>query len=152
VPICVDANLIASSGTGGHDPPHEGLGSMKRTITAAGAFLVTACALLAGVAGAAAAKPAAATLTATPGVVTYTDTNAYETFTGCGYQPSTGTTIVVNTPTAVSFFGGTSDASGCIAIVHNGFIDAAGTYYVQAWQDSARGKSTLLAKTSFVVN
>jgi hypothetical protein len=99
-----------------------------------------------------AAKSLPATLTATPGTVTYTDTNAYETFTGCGYQASTGTTIVVNTPTAVSFFGGTSDASGCIDISHNGFIDEVGTYYVQAWQDSARnGKATLMGATSFVV-
>jgi hypothetical protein len=99
-----------------------------------------------------AAKSLPATLSATPGTVTYTDTNAYETFTGCGYQASTGTTIVVNTPTAISFFGGTSDAAGCINLTHNGFIDEVGTYYVQAWQDSARnGKATLMGATSFVV-
>ena len=87
-----------------------------------------------------------ATLSATPGTVTYTDTNAYETFTGCGYRAST------ITPTATSFFGGTSDAAGCINLSHSGFIDEVGTYYVQAWQDGARnGKATLMGATSFVV-
>ena len=130
---------------------------MKRNL-AAGAFLATTCAFLAVFAGAASAKPSAATLTATPGVVNQTSaatttTAASETFTGCGYQASTGTTIVVNTPTAVSFFGGNSDAAGCINLVHNGFIDQPGTYYVQAWQDSARnGKATMMATTTFLVS
>ncbi|MDT4937147.1 MAG: hypothetical protein QOG80_818 [Pseudonocardiales bacterium] len=124
---------------------------MNRSIAAA-AGLLSACALLLTSNVAASAKPAPATLTATPGVVTYTDSNAYETFTGCGYQPSTITTIVVNTPSAVSFFGGSSNTSGCIDIAHNGFIDLSGTYYVQAWQNNARtGKSTLMAKTTFTV-
>jgi hypothetical protein len=129
---------------------------MKRNIVA-GAFLATVCATLAVSAGAASAKPAAATLTATPAVVTQTATAATttavsETFTGCGYQAATGTTIVINTPTAISFFGGNSDAAGCINLVHNGFIDQPGTYYVQAWQDNAHGKSILMATTTFVVN
>lgn len=131
---------------------------MKRNIVA-GAFLATTCALLAVFAGAASAKPAAATLTATPGVVNQTaavaaatTTPASETFSGCGYQASTITTIVVNTPTAISFFGGNSDAAGCINLVHNGFIDQPGTYYVQAWQDNAHGKATMMATTTFLVN
>ncbi len=105
-----------------------------------------------GVSASAVARSSSATLIATPGVVTYVDSNAYETFTGCGYRASTGTTIVVNTPTAMSFFGGMSDASGCIDIAHNGFIGSLGMYGVQAWQDNAHGKSTLMATTSFAVN
>jgi hypothetical protein len=117
-----------------------------------GVVLTLATGLVAVSAAHAAARAASATLTATPGVVVYTDTNAAETFTGCGYQPSTPTTIVVTTPSAISFFGGPSDSSGCIDIVHNGFISLPGTYYVQAWQDNARtGKSVLMAKTSFQV-
>jgi hypothetical protein len=106
---------------------------------------------LVGMANRANARPSTATLTATPGVVSAGDTAAAETFTGCGYQKSTGTTIVVNTPTAISFFGGPSDAVGCINLTHNGFIDHAGTYYVQAWQDNTHGKSMLMASTTFVV-
>jgi hypothetical protein len=104
------------------------------------------------VSASAVARPSSATLIATPGVVTYVDSNAYETFTGCGYRASTGTTIVVNTPTVISFFGGLSDASGCVDLAHNGFIGSPGTYGVQAWQVNAHGKSTLMATTSFVVN
>jgi hypothetical protein len=123
-----------------------------RACTRAGAVLAAAAALLALPATHASARTVGATLTATPGVVTYTDTNAAETFTGCGYQASTGTTIVVTTPSAVAFFGGVSDSAGCIDIVHNGFIELPGTYYVQAWQSSARtGKSVLMAKASFQV-
>ena len=93
-----------------------------------------------------------ATLVATPGTVVFTDSNAYETFTGCGYQPSTMTTIVVTTPSAVSWFGGTSDAAGCISLSHNGFIELPGVYGVAAWQNNAKtGKSTVVAQTTFSV-
>jgi drug/metabolite transporter superfamily protein YnfA len=99
-----------------------------------------------------AAAQSGANLVATPGVVTFTDSNAYETFTGCGYQAESPTTIVLTTPSAVSWFGGMSDSAGCINFSHNGFIELAGTYYVVAWQDNARtGKSTAMARTTFTV-
>lgn len=102
-----------------------------------------------------AAKALSATLTAAPNPVSFTDQNASETFTGCGYQPNTPTTIVVNTPTAVSFFGGPSDATGCINITHNGFISGPGNYTASSWQDtSTTGKvrQKQMGATSFVVN
>ncbi|MFL6163949.1 MAG: hypothetical protein ACJ74U_17230 [Jatrophihabitantaceae bacterium] len=121
-----------------------------RLAAAAVTLCAAVCALNGGPAGASA--KVSATLSATPGVSVFVDSDAYETFTGCGYQPATGTTIVVTTPSAISFFGGVSDARGCIDIVHNGFIDSAGTYGVRASQTNPKsGKSTLMASTTFLV-
>lgn len=121
------------------------------TAAALAAAVTVATAAPASAKGGAAAQ-AGATLVATPGVVTFTDSNAYETFTGCGYQAATPTTIVLTTPSAVSWFGGMSDSAGCINFSHNGFIELAGTYYVVAWQDNAKtGKSTAMARTTFTV-
>ena len=117
--------------------------------TALSAALLVACV---GLAGKANARPSSASLSATPGVVAAGDTAAVVDFTGCGFQKSAGTTIVVQTPTATSFFGGPSDASGCIDISHSGFVDRAGTYYVQAWQDNSHSKSVLMASTTFLVS
>ena len=125
---------------------------MKRNSSAVAALVAAGCMALSSAPAMAKGNASGATLTATPGVVTFTDSNAYETFTGCGYQASTLTTIVVTTPSAVSWFGGSSDARGCINLSHNGFIDLPGTYTVQAWQNSARtGKSTMMAQTAFTV-
>src|SRR6266545_6797667 len=93
-----------------------------------------------------------ATLTVSPDPVVFTDSNAAETFTGCGYIPSTGVEIVVTTPSAVSFFGGPADASGCIDISWNGFITTPGTYYASAYQYVHNDRhATLMASTSFDV-
>ncbi len=94
----------------------------------------------------------AATLIATPDSVVFTDSNAYETFTGCGYVPSTGVEIVVTTPEAISFFGGPADAAGCIDISWNGFITGPGSYYVSAYQYVHNDQhAILMASTSFEV-
>jgi len=98
-------------------------------------------------------KPLPAALTATPSSTTLDpDVMIDVRFTGCGYLPSAGTTLVVHTPSAISFFGGPSDASGCIDQVHNGFVTSAGTYDVEAWQDNAQGRQVLMATTSFVID
>src|SRR6266508_3598410 len=99
-----------------------------------------------------ASATSAATLTASPDPVVFTDSNAYETFTGCGYAPSTGVEIVVTTPSAVSFFGGPADASGCIDISWNGFITTPGTYYASVYQYVHNDRhADLMASTSFDV-
>lgn len=74
-----------------------------------------------------------ATLIATPNPATV---GSSEVFTGCGYQPNTGTTIVVNSPYATSFFGAPADANGCInsSKTENFTNEQAGTYKVNAWQ------------------
>lgn len=88
-----------------------------------------------------------ATLTVSPNPAVFTDQNAYFTFTGCGYDPNAGgVTIVVYGPTATSFFGGPTDANGCLGadgngIVHNGFVSGPGTYDVQAVQEYQRGQT-----------
>ncbi len=93
-----------------------------------------------------------ATLTASPDPVVFTDSNAAEEFTGCGYLPSTGVEIVVTTPEAVSFFGGPADAAGCIDISWNGFITTTGTYYVSSYQYVHNDRrASLMASTSFDV-
>src|SRR6266508_801429 len=95
---------------------------------------------------------ATATLTVSPDPVVFTDSNAYETFTGCGYIPSTGVEIVVTTPSAVSFFGGPADAAGCIDISWNGFISGPGIYYASAYQYVYNDQhAILMASTSFEV-
>src|SRR6266545_1816640 len=110
--------------------------------------LVLITALLTGSARAA----TAATLTSSPDPVVFTDSNAYETFTGCGYVPSTGVEIVVTTPSAISFFGGPADAAGCIDLSWNGFITGPGTYYASAYQYVHNDQhATLMASTSFDV-
>jgi len=93
-----------------------------------------------------------ATLTATPNPVVFTDSNAYETFTGCGYDPAVGVTIVVGSPTAYSWFGGPADSDGCIDITWNGFITGPGTYDVAAYQElHTYLHQNLMAQTSFEV-
>ncbi len=111
-------------------------------------ILALSAGLLTGHAGA----TTAATLTASPDPVVFTDSNADETFTGCGYLPSTGMEIVVTTPSAVSFFAGPADAAGCIDISWNGFITTLGTYYVSAYQYVHNDRhADLMASTSFTV-
>jgi len=82
-----------------------------------------------------------ATLTVSPNPTVFTDSNAYFTFTGCGYDPSTGVVIVVDGPEQQSFFGGPTDTSGCIDIVENGFVTVPGTYNATSNQDYQRGQT-----------
>jgi len=59
-----------------------------------------------------------------------------EVFTGCGYRPNIGTTIVINSPYATSWFGALVDANGCIdSSKYDTFTNQqTGTYKVNAWQ------------------
>jgi len=74
-----------------------------------------------------------ATLVANPNPATV---GSSEVFTGCGYQPNKGTTIVINSPYATSWFGAPADAQGCIdsSKTENFTNQQAGTYKVNAWQ------------------
>src|SRR6266446_4633861 len=56
-----------------------------------------------------------------------------ETYTGCGYIANQGTTIVATGPEQIAFFGGMSDANGCINIPESGNTTAAGNYYIKAY-------------------
>jgi hypothetical protein len=94
-----------------------------------------------------------ATLTASPNPVVFTDSNAYEEFTGCGYDPDAGgVTITVQTPEAYSFQGGPVGADGCIDLSFNGFITTTGTYVADAYQTlHGTNHQTRMAETSFTV-
>src|SRR5258708_35447090 len=65
---------------------------MNRFVTAGAAVAATAAALVMGSA-AASAKGSSATLSATPGVVVYTDSNPSQTFTRSAHHPGALTTI-----------------------------------------------------------
>jgi hypothetical protein len=97
---------------------------------------------------AAPAPPATLTASPNPG-----SSSTAETFTGCGYNPSAGTTIVVYTPIAVSWFGDPSDANGCINITH-GINSVPGTYKVNAWQTTLNNakRSKIMGSTTYTVN
>lgn len=112
------------------------------------AALLAALALLALSAPAAAGS---ATLAASPNPVTFTDSNAVETFSGCGYDPAVGVTIVASGPEAVSFFGGPVGADGCFSLSFSGFITAPGEYRAEAYQQLHPGRQTLQAATAFTV-
>ena len=67
---------------------------------------------------------------------------------GCGYV-SSGVTVVVHSPEAISFAGQTPDATGCISI-SNFSTQGAGHYEVDAFQQIHGGtKSSMVASTSF---
>jgi hypothetical protein len=104
-----------------------------------GAVLALALLVLAGPASADGFN--SATLTVSPNPTVFTDSNAEFEFTGCGYDPAVGVTVVVYGPEATSFFGGPTDASGCIDIVHNGFVTVPGTYDVDATQSYQHGQT-----------
>ena len=116
-------------------------------------LLLSVLVLFAGLFASSAADAATtATLTASPDPVVFTDSNAAEELTGCGYLPSAGVEIVVTTPEAVSFFGAPADTSGCIDISWNGFITTPGTYYVSSYQYVHNDRhASLMASTSFEV-
>jgi hypothetical protein len=94
------------------------------------------------------------TLTVSPNPAVFTDSNAYFEFVGCGYDPGPGVQINVTTPTGISFFGGPTDADGCIDITWNGFVTGPGTYEVDAVQQYVRGQtvhSVLRAEATLLV-
>lgn len=61
-------------------------------------------------------------------------------FSGCGYQPGVGVTVTVTSPTAVAFFGGIADSSGCFSTAETTTYtaDNAGTYKAAAYQSHRR--------------
>jgi hypothetical protein len=100
--------------------------------------------------GAQAVMSVPGTLTVTPNPATLGSTL---TFSACGLLPSTGTTIVVSSPCAISWFGGPTDANGCYDSTPYEVFHATcpGTSTVKAWQRNAHGKSVLMAETTFTV-
>jgi hypothetical protein len=67
---------------------------------------------------------------------------------GCGYSSSYGAvTIVVHSPTAVSWAGQMPDSNGCISLT-NFAAQSAGHYQIDAYQ-TTRNRSTVVASTSF---
>lgn len=77
-----------------------------------------------------------------------------EVFTGCGYRPNIGTTIVVVSPYAESWSGVTADANGCINSSSWGYTnEQAGTYRVNAWQPTANNpkRSKIMGSTTYTV-
>jgi hypothetical protein len=67
---------------------------------------------------------------------------------GCNYQPGS-VTLVMNSPTAMSFTGASVDAGGCIGV--DWTVNSSGAYTLDARQDGAGNKSRLVASTSFTV-
>ena len=67
---------------------------------------------------------------------------------GCGYA-STGVTVVVHSPEAISFAGQMPDSNGCIS-VSNFYTQGSGHYELDAFQQIHGGsKESLVASTSF---
>jgi len=99
------------------------------------ALILTAVFVMLGVTSAHADKPADATLTVTPAAPHVGDTL---TFTGCGYEPGVGVSVVVSSPDAVSFFGDLADTDGCIdtAATQSFTAFTAGDYTASAYQSS----------------
>jgi len=99
------------------------------------ALILTAVFVMLGVTSAHADKPADATLTVTPVAPHVGDTL---TFTGCGYEPGVGVSVVVSSPDAVSFFGDLADTDGCIdtAATQSFTAFTAGDYTASAYQSS----------------
>ena len=74
-------------------------------------------------------------------------------FSGCGYAPSTGLSVVVQTPAATSFFGGPADASGCYDSSNYETFSAGvpGTYTVKTYQGDGKGRDKPAATQTFTV-
>lgn len=124
---------------------------MRRPVAAAVGVLLAV--LLAGPAVADSFNDA--TLIVSPNPAVFTDSNASFEFTGCGYDPDAGGVVIMVTgPEATSFFGGPTDAAGCIDITWNGFVTGSGTYDVDAVQEYQRGQTVhqvLRAEATLVV-
>jgi hypothetical protein len=104
------------------------------------------------VAGAFAAKPSSPTLIVSFSTASSTAPGTsvpYATpyvVSGCGYG-STGVTVVVHSPEAISFAGQVPDSNGCIS-VSNFSTQGPGHYTVDAYQQT-RNHSSLVAETTF---
>jgi hypothetical protein len=97
-----------------------------------------------------ASGPALAASSATLNVTFPSGTITYGTpyvVSGCGYA-STGVTVVVHSPEAVSFAGQMPDANGCISI-SNFSTQGSGHYDVDAFQELHGARATRVASTSF---
>ena len=72
-------------------------------------------------------------------------------FTGCGYVPNQGVTIVVESPYAYSWFGAPADSGGCIdsSLYEVYQAQQAGNYHAEAWQIRQHGQPD--AQLEFVV-
>lgn len=71
-------------------------------------------------------------------------------FAGCGYTPNIGVTVTVQSPSAVSFFGGIAGTDGCFstAATETYVAQDAGDYTVDAYQ----GRKRAVASTSFTIS
>lgn len=105
---------------------------------------VVAFALSASPAAAAAARP---TLAVNPSAPVAGDSLV---FTGCGYTPGVGVTVVVHSPAAISFFGSLADNDGCFstAATENYVAQLAGDYTAESFQ----GRKKAAAGLSFSVS
>ena len=110
------------------------------------AIVMAVSVLVVALTGSALAASTAATLNvALPsGTITY---GTPYVVSGCGYG-STGATVVVHSPEAVSFAGQMPDANGCISI-SNFSTQGSGHYDVDAFQELHGSKATRVASTSF---
>jgi len=63
-----------------------------------------------------------------------------ETFTGCGYYPNQGATVVIYSPYATSWFGSPADANGCIdSSKYDTFTNnQTGSYTVKVYQNAPK--------------
>lgn len=127
---------------------------MRRVILIGVMALLVASSLLLGATGALAAGKAkgGAELFVSAGtpLAATTELRSYSpvTFSGCGYVPNVGVTIVMNSPTAISFFGGTASSNGCISITNT--TNDPGSYSAKAYQQSGP-RSVLMATAQFDV-
>ena len=73
------------------------------------------------------------------------------TISGCGYNSSYGgVTVVVYSPVSAGWTGANPDSNGCIS-VSNFSTQGAGSYAVQAWQNTGK-KTVEVASMSFSVS
>ena len=122
---------------------------LSRTITLVIALALVISALATGAALAAPAPSPTLNVTFPSGSNVTSGSNYL--VSGCGYG-SSGVTVVVHSPVAISFAGQMPDANGCIS-VSNFSTQGPGHYEVDAFQQIHGGtKSTQVASTSFDLN
>jgi len=126
---------------------------MKKTL----AVFVLPCAALVALSGAADAGTSRGSATlyvsTSDGVRVASDAMTVDSslvFSGCGYAPGVGVTVTVQSPSALSFFGGPADANGCFSTAETEVYYAhdAGSYTAKAYQSS---KKRADASVSFTV-
>lgn len=76
-----------------------------------------------------------ATLSVTPSAIAVGDSLS---FSGCGYTPAEGVSVVLRSPYAISFFGATADSNGCFDTTTTETYIAleAGEYTARAYQSN----------------